>query len=151
DNKTFSNENSNTQEAMASLSVGTEFTVDTGLLGLLSDGLEFKTNVGVETSYTGSWTTSNTTTSERATQQAYQDSLQTDAETTAGSTVERSVAGARMQVSVFLKNASTMAYNVRNLQLTAFIADPQDPTQLTPVATLVPEQGPAEGFNLGPL
>lgn len=149
-NKAYSNSNSNTQEAMAKLTVGTEFTIDPSIFALLG-GTEFKTNVQAETGWTGSWTTENTASSEQATEEAYGDSLTTDAETTIGSTVERTVTGAKMQVSVFLRNASNMAYNVRNLQLTAFTYDPADHTKLTPVATLVPEQASPDGINLGPL
>jgi len=152
ENKKYSHTDSNTQEASAKLSASTEFTIDPSLFGfILGGGTEFKTTVGVETGWTGSWTSSTTSESEQATQRAYEDSLQTDAETTAGSTVERTVQGARMQVTVFLKNASTMAFNIRNLQLTAFMYDPSQPTRLVPVATLLPESAPAEGFNLGPL
>jgi hypothetical protein len=152
ENKKFSHTDSNTQEATTKLSVSTEFTIDPSLFGfIIGGGTEFKNNIGVETGWTGSWTSSNTSESEQATQRAYEDSLQTDAETTVGSTVERTVTGARMQVTVFLKNASTMAFNIRNLQLTAFMYDPSQPTRLVPVATLLPESAPAEGFNLGPL
>lgn len=151
-NQKYSNTNANTQEAFAKLSVSTEFTIDPSLFGfLIGGGTEFKNNIGVETGWTGSWTSSTTSESEQATQQAYEESLQTDVETTVGSTVERTVTGARMQVTVFLKNASTMAFNIRNLQLTAFMYDPSEPTRLVPVATLLPESAPAEGFNLGPL
>ncbi len=151
-NQKYSNTNSNTQEAFSKLSASTEFTIDPSLFGfLLGGGTEFETSVGLEVGWTGSWTFSQTSESEQATQRAYEESLQTDAERTVGSTLERTVTGARMQVTVFLKNASTMAFNIRNLQLTAFLYDPSEPTRLVPVATLLPESAPAEGFNLGPL
>src|SRR5262249_54040691 len=44
-----------------------------------------------------------------------------------------------------------LAYRVRNLQVTAFIQDPVDRTKLRPLATLLPDSEPAEGFTLGPL
>ena len=56
-----------------------------------------------------------------------------------------------MQVAVSLRNVSNLAYRVKNLQVTAFIQDPLDHTRLTPVATLLPDSEPAEGFTLGPL
>jgi hypothetical protein len=56
-----------------------------------------------------------------------------------------------MQVTVFLKNVSDLAYSIRNLQLTVFIQDPQIPERLIPIATLLPDREPEEGFTLGPL
>ena len=63
----------------------------------------------------------------------------------------RTVDAASLQATVFLRNLSNLGYRVKNLQLTASIQDPQDPTRLTPVATLVPDVEPADGFTLGPL
>jgi len=54
-----------------------------------------------------------------------------------------------MQVAVNLRNVSTLAYRIQNLQVTAFIQDPQDRLRLTPVATLLPDNEPEEGFTLG--
>ena len=88
---------------------------------------------------------------EKSTQQAYQDSLTTDREVTDGFTVQRHVQGAVMQVAIDLGNLSTLAFRIKNLQVTAFIADPRDPTALVPVATLLPDSEPADGFTLGPL
>ena len=56
-----------------------------------------------------------------------------------------------MQATVSLRNVSNIAYRIKNLQVTAFIQDPQDHTKLTPLATLVPDVEPEEGFTLGPL
>jgi len=144
----YSNSNSNTQEAMAKISVGTEYEV--GEL-IFAPGGKWTTNVGFETGWTGSWTSSSTRTSAAQTQAAYQESLQTDVEITKGSTVTRSVQGARMSATISIENASDLAYSISNLQVTAFIQDPQDPTRLKPVATLLPDNEPAEGFHLGPL
>jgi hypothetical protein len=144
----YSNTNSNTQEAMAKFSVGTEYSVGKFIL---APGGEWKTNVGFETGWTGSWTSSSTRTSAAETQHAYQESLSTDVETTKGATVTRSVEGARMQATISIENASDLAYSISNLQVTAFIQDPQDPTRLKPVATLLPDKEPDAGFHLGPL
>ncbi len=144
----YSNTNSNTQEAMAKFSVGTEYEVGQFIL---APGGEWKTNVSFETGWTGSWTSSSTKTSAAETQHAYQESLSTDVETTKGATVTRSVQGARMQATISIENASDLAYSISNLQVTAFIQDPQDPTRLRPVATLLPDSEPDEGFHLGPL
>lgn len=144
----YGNTNSNTQEAMAKISVGTGYEVKGNIFG---PGGTWKANVGFEAGWTGSWTSSSTATSAQETQNAYQESLTTDAETTEGATVTRSVQAARMQATISIENASDLAYSVRSLQVTAFIQDPQDPTRLTPVATLLPDNEPPSGFNLGPL
>lgn len=144
----YSNSNSNTQEAMAKLSVGTTYEVGEFIF---APGGKWKTNVGFETGWTGSWTSNSTRTSAAQTQAAYQESLSTDVETTKGATVVRSVQGARMAVTISIENASDLAYTISNLQVTAFIQDPQDPTLLKPVATLLPDNEPDEGFHLGPL
>jgi hypothetical protein len=144
----YSNMNSNTQEAMTSLTVGTEYEVKGSILG--PEGT-FNSSVEVESSWTGQWTSEHTRSSERETEQAYAESLSTEAEKTRGATVTREVVGAQIQTTVYLKNASNLAYTIRNLQITALIQDPQNPTRLTPVATLLPDNEPEEGFTLGPL
>jgi hypothetical protein len=146
--KQYSNTNSNTQEAFAKLSVEAEFEVD---LKPLDFGTEAKTTVGVEAGWTGSWTTSNTQTSAAEAQRAYQTSLSTDRAVTEGAQLTRTVEGAKMQVAIHLKNAGNIAFTVKNLQVTAFISDPQKPTRLIPIATLLPEAEPDEGYALGPL
>lgn len=97
------------------------------------------------------YTFQSTDQSETATAQAYARSLSTDRETTRGFTTEREVLGAVMQVAVDLRNLSSLAYRVKNLQITAFIQDPQNHSRLTPVATLLPDAEPADGYTLGPL
>lgn len=148
ESKEFSNTNSNTQEGFFKLAVGTEYEVS----GKIFDpGGTFTSSINVETGWTGSWTSSFTETTTQETQKAFEKSLTTEVEATEGATVSREVVGAKMQVTVFLKNASNLAYNIRNLQVTAFIQDPQNPTRLTPIATLLPDNEPEEGFFLGPL
>jgi hypothetical protein len=83
-------------------------------------------------------------------QRSYENSLATEQEVTNGFTVNREVVGAVMQVAVNLRNVSNLAYRVKNLQVTAFVLDPQDHSRLTPVATLLPDSEPEEGFTLGP-
>jgi hypothetical protein len=146
--KEFSNMNSNTQQAMAKLTVGTQYEVDSRIFAL---GGKFTSKIEAEAGWTGSWTSQHTDTSVRQTEQAHQESLSTQAETTEGATVTREVVDAQMQASVFLRNSSNLAYSIRNLQLTAVLQDPQDPTRLIPVATLLPDAEPEEGFTLGPL
>lgn len=145
-----STSDSNTQQASLKfsqeISAETSLTVDpTKIEGKVT------TKVGAEQGWTGSWTHESSSTSSSETRRAYENSLQTDVEATTGSTVTREVVGARMQVGVTLKDAGGIAFSIRNLQLTAFIQDPRDPTRLAPVATLLPDAEPEGGFYIGPL
>ncbi len=102
-------------------------------------------------SFTNGWATSHTEASAQETQRAYDESLTTQAERTESATVERQVVGARMAATVTLRNAGSIAYRIKNVQVTALVQSPDDPTELVPVATLVPEAEPADGYSLGPL
>ena len=101
--------------------------------------------------FTAGYTFQSTDESATSSQREYQNSLSTDREVTSGFNVERQVQGATMQVGLSLRNVSNLAYRVKNLQVTAFIQDPLDRTRLTPIATLLPDSEPAEGFTLGAL
>src|SRR5262249_1458931 len=114
-------------------------------------GGKFTSAIVAETGWTGSWTHSSSETSTAETQRAYEKTLNTEAEVTEGATVTREVLGARMQATILLRNASNLAFTVKNMQVTAFIQDPRDGGRLIPVATLVPDAEPEEGFALGPL
>lgn len=95
------------------------------------------------------WESSETSALESA--KAYTESLSTDKEVTKGFDVQREVQGATMQVAVSLRNLSNLAYRVKNVQVTALIQDPLDKSKLVPVATLLPDSEPDEGFMLGAL
>ena len=56
-----------------------------------------------------------------------------------------------MQVTLSLKSTTNLAYFLRNLQVTALKQDQRNPSVLTPIATLLPDQEPPDGFSLGPL
>jgi hypothetical protein len=150
--KSFSNTSASEYEIASKLSFeyGYEITAEAGSEGG-KVGFTESEKFGTELSTSGKWSTSNTTDSTKATEDAYAQSLTTDKEKTEGAEVVRSVDGATLQATVFLRNLSNLGYRVKNLQLTASIQDPQDPTRLTPVATLVPDAEPADGFTLGPL
>ena len=107
--------------------------------------------LGSEQHKTTTHMTSQTENTTRESIEAYLDSLETTAEATEGATVSREVRGARMQAAVYLKSGGDIAFTLRNAQLTAVIQDPQRPTRLVPLATLLPTSEPASGFNLGPL
>ncbi len=105
----------------------------------------------IEAGFSGGYTYQSSDTSASESELAYQNSLSTDKEVTRGFNVQREVQGATMQVAVSLRNLSNLAYRVKNLQVTAFIQDPLDHSKLTPVATLLPDSEPDDGFTLGPL
>jgi hypothetical protein len=146
--RSISNTNSNTQEAMAKLTVGAEYEVKGSITG---PEATFSSSIEAETGWTGSWTSSHTAESTQSTQQAYQDSLEETVEVAEGASVSREVVGASMQVTLSLKSTNNLAYFLRNLQVTALKQDALDPTVLTPVATLLPDAEPSEGYSLGPL
>src|SRR5690606_15892198 len=80
---------------------------------------------------TAGYTFQQTEESASGAQRSYENSLATEQEVSKGFTVDREVVGAVMQVAVSLRNVSNLAYRVKNLQVTAFILDPQDHTKLT--------------------
>lgn len=154
--KEYSNTDTRTLEAGTKLTEEVKFELTAKAGGFDSGGetkASFKTTA--EQSFASAFTSTFTETSSLEATRSYEDSLTHEAETTAGTTegsnVTRELRGARASAAVLLKNAGDIAFTIRNLQLTALIQDPQDPTKFTPVATLLPESGPDASFNLGPL
>ncbi len=123
--------------------------VEASLTGGYESGAEAK-GVFFEAGVTAGYTFQQTEESASEMQRSYASSFVTDAEITKGYTAERSVVGAVMQATVNLRNVSNLSYRVKNLQLTAFIQDPLDRAKLVPVATLLPDNEPEEGYTLGP-
>lgn len=107
--------------------------------------------VNTETSNANSWSSNFTADSSAATENAYTDSLSTEMEVTSDSSVTRDVHGATVQIGVFLQGGGNMAFSVRNLQVAALMQDPDNPSVLKPLATLLPDNEPDTGFTLGPL
>ena len=56
-----------------------------------------------------------------------------------------------MRLTVTLRNLGDIAFNLSDVQVSAFMLDPTFPGRLIPIATLTPESEPAAGYNLGPL
>lgn len=139
-----SNTDSNTQQF--AFKAGAETGWEIGATTFGSKG-----KFSVEASYSGQWTSSFTRESTQSTQRTYSDSLQTQADLQIGESATRQVAGAAMRLSLNLRSLGDIAFNISNVQVTAFVQDPLDPGSLRPVATLVPESAPAGGFNLGPM
>lgn len=90
----------------------------------------------VEGGASGSTSTTFTTASVQASQREYATSLSTEAEVTAESVVTRVVEGATMAVEVNLVNASNIAFTISNIEITALLQNPSDPSMLVPIATL---------------
>jgi hypothetical protein len=72
-------------------------------------------------------------------------------EATEDETVQREVVGASLRVSLSVKADSTLSFIVKNLQVTAFVPDPNNAGKLTPIATLLPDAGVPNEYTLGPL
>ena len=141
--KSTSNVDSNTQEftVKAGVEIGWKAGVDFGAAGKFS----------VETGYTGQWSSSFTQESARESQNAHARSMESQAELQTGESTTREVQGAAIRLTVNLRSLGDIAFNISNLQVTAFIQDARDPSRLLPIATLVPENEPAAGYNLGPI
>jgi hypothetical protein len=140
----FSNSDSSTNKFFAKVGVEQGWGVKEG-------GASGK--FSFETGYSGEWMSSTRRDTAEESQKAYHDSLSTSAEVTKGETVVREVRGASMKVSLNLRNLGDIAFSIRNIQVTALLQDPRDPTVLLPLATLVadPSAGGPVSVNLGPL
>jgi cysteine-rich repeat protein len=127
---------------------GVDSCADAACVGLT--GLPMRLKGGVEVEGGQEFTTSNTTESERTTSQSYQQGLDRGRELSATSQVHREVAGASMLVDVTFANTSSLAITLQDLVIRAATTDPQDPTKMVPLATLVPQSGGDLVLNLGP-
>lgn len=103
----------------------------------------------VEGGASGSTSTTFTTASVQASQREYATSLNTEAEVTAESVVTRVVEGAAMAVEVNLVNASNIAFTISEIEITALLQNPSDPSMLVPIATLFAASGAP--ISIGPL
>ena len=143
ESRSFSNTDSNSHEFFfkAGVEVGVEFGFPKN---------SYEATFSAESGYTGQWTSSFTRESASETQRAYEESLGTEQELQIDESLTREVVGAAMRLGVNVRSIGGIAFNIQNLQVTAFVQDPRTPEKLIPIATLVPESEPAGGFNLGP-
>ena len=95
------------------------------------------------------FTTANTTASSTSAISAFQTSLERARELSTTSTVTRQVFGASLSADVTIQNQSDVAFRLSNVEIRVATTDPQNPTRLVPVATLLPS-GDAVDFNIGP-
>ncbi len=109
---------------------------------------KFSGEVSVDGGYKEATTTSFSSSSVQATQQAQAASLGTERELQDGETLTREVVGASMAVSLELVSLGDVAFTVENLEITAKLVDPRDPTRFIPIATLT--SSGSQSINLGP-
>lgn len=146
DAKSFASTDANSHEFFTKVSAGGEFEFGgDATLGKVT------ANFNVEAGYTGQWSSSFTEESSQESQRAYEDSRTTDVETAREEAVTREVVGAAMRATVTLRNIGNIAFNISDIQITAFVMDPNDPRRLVPVATLAPQGSATTSYNLGPL
>src|SRR5690606_18304801 len=86
----------------------------------------------VEGGASGGTTTTFTNASVTATQREYGTTLATEAELSAEATLSRSIEGATIAVALSLANASNIAFTIQDIEITALLQDPADPTKPAP-------------------
>jgi hypothetical protein len=142
------------------LEAGTKFSQTAGFEVQLNEGAKeavasssqkYSFSSTTEQSTNQSYTTEFTEASTEESEKAYEETLSSSVEQGKSADRTREVAGAKMQVVVDLAAGGDVAFRLKNLQISALIQDPQDPSKLTPVATLLPTAEPSDGFSLGPL
>jgi len=103
----------------------------------------------VEGGASGGTSTTFSTASVNATQQEYATTLATEVEVSAEATLNRRVDGASIAVALSLTNASNIAFTIQDIEVTALLQDPADPTKLVPIATLFAAS--SSPISIGPL
>jgi hypothetical protein len=110
-------------------------------------GFKFEVGAKVEGGYKESTQTTFTNESVRATQREQASSMQTERELNDNETLNREVVDASMSIALNIVNRGDIAFTISNIELTAKVRDPRDPSRFVHVATLV---GQAESVNVGP-
>lgn len=84
-------------------------------------------------------------------QQEYASSLSTDQEVSTDENVTREVPAAQLSAGVTFRTRGTVAFTMKNVEVTAYLTDPFAPGRLVPVATLKAEgDSGVSGISLGP-
>ena len=109
---------------------------------------KFTGEVSVDGGYKEGTTTSFTSGSVQSTQQEQASSRGTEREVEDGETVTREIVGASMAVALELASLDDIAFTIENLEVTAKLVDPRDPTSFVPIATLT--SSGSQSINLGP-
>ena len=147
---TTSRQNSSSQNWFAK--AGTEFCFggacasENGGFSAIAPNFGFSFNAeaggGGETSFV------TTTENAKLVQDEYAKTLETNKEVSAETTLSREVVGATMQVGVTFKSQSNVSFLLKNLEFTAQILDPEDPTRYLPIGRLVASENLV--VDLGP-
>jgi len=110
-------------------------------------GLKFEVGGKVEGGYKESTSATFTNESVRQTQREQGTSMTSDRELTDGETLSREVVGASMAIALVIVNRNDIAFTISNIEITAKIRDPGDPSRFAAVATLVGNSG---SISVGP-
>jgi hypothetical protein len=113
--------------------------------GGLSASVEFTAEAGIGAS--GTYVQTNE--SKETSSETQKDTETSGANLQQGETETRSVTGAKLVVPVSIENISDVAFSMSNVEITALIPNPADPTSLIPIATLLPEPGTSTTYNFG--
>ena len=110
-----------------------------------SASVEFTAEAGVGAS--GTYVQSEA--SKRGSKQAHSDSLLSDAEKFSGQTTTRTVTGASLVVPLVIENAGDISFTISDVEVTALVPDPVNPTVFVPIGTLLPPADGVSSFTLG--
>lgn len=148
--KTHAKTNEENNKVSASATAATEFDISPFTAFIPKSKIQASATAGVEHGWSSSWSSE----SSKATQNEYNKSLTTTKALAEGTTVSRRIESAKVSTLVYLAAAGDVAFTIRDLQITALVADIRNPGKYLPVATLIPENPDgtlANSFNLGPL
>lgn len=148
--KTHAKTNEENNKVSASATAATEFDISPFTAFIPKSKIQASATAGVEHGWSSSWSSE----SSKATQNEYNKSLTTTKALAEGTTVSRRIESAKVSTLVYLAAAGDVAFTIRDLQITALVADIRNPGKYLPVATLIPENPDgtlANAFNLGPL
>ena len=148
--KTHAKTNEENNKVAASVTVSNSVEVGVDTLIIPKGKFSVAATGSVEHGWSSSWSSE----SSKQTQNEYNKSLETSEQLSEGTTVSRRIDGARVSTLVYLAAEGDVAFTIRDLQITALVADIRNPGKYLPVATLIPENPDGDldnAFNLGPL
>ena len=117
------------------------------MVGYENLGFKFEAGAKVEGGYKESTQTTFTNESVRSTQREQANSMQTERELNDNETLNREIVDASMSIALNIVNRNDIAFTISNIELTAKVRDPRDPSRFVHVATLV---GHAQSVTIGP-
>lgn len=128
-----------------------------GKVGFGIEGPPIKVSFNAEVSggYNYSQAFQTTTESSDATTNSYESSLNKGTTISGSTSFTRNVVGGRIDALVDLENLGDVAFKLSNLEITVSAPDPEDRSNLVPVATLIPNRtlvtGTDQTYNIGVL